>query len=96
MYFITVLENVNEWPNLGDQRTWGYYPTFEQAHSAVVNNVTDIQEGCYGYALIEHIDPGICSYAEQIQWYKWDEVNKLFVEIDQPKTMKHICNFAIG
>lgn len=96
MYFITVFEHVKEWPHTGDQRTWGYYHRFMEAQKAVENNLTDMREGCYDYALIERIEPGICAHSEQMQWYMWDSENGRYTEIDQPESMKRLCNFALG
>lgn len=96
MYFITVFENVAEWPNTGDQRAWGYYYKFADAKRAVENNLTNLHENCYNYALIERIDQGICGYAEQMQWYVWDYENQRYTEMDQPESMKRLCNLALG
>lgn len=100
MYFITVFDKVepNEmyYAEFGDQRTWGYYPKYEMAVNALHENRTDMHEGCYEYALIEKIGPGICANVEEKQWFKWDKEQRGYFEIEEPECVKCITNFAIG
>lgn len=100
MYFITVFEKIE--PNddyfalFGDQRTWGYYPEYETAATALHENWVDMYEHCYEYALIEKIDCGICSLANERQWFKWNKERRGYFEIEEPECVKHLVNFAIG
>lgn len=100
MYFITVFDKVE--PNdvyfaeLGDQRTWGYYPEYEMAVTALHENRADMHEYCYEYAVIEKIDYGICAIANERQWFKWDKEKHGYFEIEEPECVKHLINFAIG
>lgn len=100
MYFITVFEKIK--PNrtlfaeLGCRRTWGYYPEYEMAVDALHRNVTDMYEGCYEYAVIEKIDYGICAICEERQWFKWNNCRQGYFEMEEPKCVKHLINFAIG
>lgn len=100
MYFITVFTKMEEdklgWPNLGSQRTWGYYNMHEDAVRALHNNSTDMWEYCYDYALIEKIGPGICAYCEYRQWFKYDKEKDSYFEIEEPEWIKKFMNFAIG
>jgi len=100
MYFITVFEKIEPsemyLAEFGDQRTWGYYPEYEYAAEVLHENVTDMHEGCYEYALIENIDYGICAIADERQWFKWDAEKRGYFEIEEPECVKQICNFAIG
>ena len=100
MYFITVFDKVepNEmyYAEFGDQRTWGYYPEYKMAQSSLHENRTDMHEGCYEYALIEKIGPGICAHCEERQWFKWNKELRGYYEIDEPECVKHLVNFAIG
>ena len=100
MYFITVFDKIepNEmfYAEFGDQRTWGYYTEYEMAQSSLHENRTDMHEGCYEYALIEKIGPGICAHCEERQWFKWDKEKRGYCEIEEPECVKHLVNFAIG
>lgn len=100
MYFITVFEKVETsdvfFADFGCRRTWGYYPEYEMAAKALHENVTDMYEGCYKYAVIEKIDWGICAICEERQWFKWDKERNGYFEIDEPECVKQLCNFAIG
>lgn len=100
MHFVTVFEKVEPsevfFAEFGDQRTWGYYPEYEWAVEALHENVTDIHEGCYEYAVIEKIDYGICAICEKRQWFKWDKEKRVYFEIEEPECVKHLTNFAIG
>lgn len=100
MYFITVFDkcepNDMYFADLGDQRTWGYYPEYEWAVNALHENRMDMHEDCYEYAVIEKIDYGICALANERQWFKWDKEKRGYFEIDEPECVKHLVNFAIG
>ena len=100
MYFITVFDKVEPsekyGAEFGYQRTWGYYTEYETAANALHENITDMHEGCYGYALIEKFGPGIIAHCEERQWFKWDKEQRGYFEIEEPECVKHLVNFAIG
>lgn len=100
MYFITVFEKVEPndmfYAEFGYQRTWGYYPKYERAATALHENRIDMHEGCYEYALIEKIGCGISATVEKRQWFKWDKEKYGYFEIEEPECVKHLTNFAIG
>ena len=100
MYFVTVFDkcepNEQFFAEFGCQRTWGYYQEYEMAARALHENRTDLHEGCYEYALIEKIGPGIIALCEERQWFKWDKEKCGYFEIDEPECVKHLVNFAIG
>lgn len=104
MWFITTFERIKpntedeffNFPDFGHQRTWGYYSECEKAVQALHKNFTDMWECLYDYALIEEIDEGICAYAGNRQWFKWDNERKGYFEIEEPECVKNLCNFAIG
>ena len=100
MYFITVFDKVepNEmyYAEFRDRRTWCYYTEYQMAVNALHENRTDLHEGCYEYALIEKIGPGIIALCEERQWFKWDKEKRGYFEIEEPECVKHLVNFAIG
>ena len=84
--------------DFGASRTWGFYQSRDIALQAVRENWTDIHEGLYDYAVVEGYDEGI-SYGHdpaESQWFKWDECEQAYVEIEQPEEVKHYGSWAIG
>ena len=98
MFFITVFERPKNGGKLllGTQRCWGFYFDLAIAVNAVKNNLTDLWETIYDYAVIEEIDQGICFEAKQCQWYKFNTKTKKYENIKKPGWAKGLCNFAIG
>jgi hypothetical protein len=101
MWFITVFEKLGEvyengFPNLGSQRTWCYYKERETAVHALHENWTDMFEYFYEYAVIEYIEEGFISFADNRQWFKWDFEREGYFEIEEPECVKYFVNFALG
>ena len=100
MYFVTVFDKIEPsdvfYAEFGCQRTWGYYTEYEMAARALHENRTDLHEGCYEYALIEKIGPGIIALCEERQWFKWNKEKRGYFEIEEPECVKYLTNFAIG
>lgn len=48
-----------DWYEFGDTRTVGIFPSLEEARNVVENNVCDIFETIYDYALIEEVTFGL-------------------------------------
>ena len=100
MWFITTIQKIepyeNDFPDFGDQRTWGYYSERETAVHALHENWTDMWEYLYDYALIEEFEEGLCPYASNRQWFKWDDERKGYFEIEEPECVKNLVNFALG
>lgn len=63
----------------GDIWTCGVYETEEDATYIVENNVTDIHENCYGYALIEEYNFGTYPLMHKCKLYKWDKEKKAYL-----------------
>jgi hypothetical protein len=98
MYFITCFlldSNEKHWP-VKSSRCFGYYEDLETAETAVKGNWCDIHEYTYEYALIEKIEPGIHSIANERKCYKWNDNIECYLPCDEPKEIKGVCNFAIG
>lgn len=95
MYFITTMEEMNDWGGSG-LRCFGYFDTLEEAQKAVSENRHDMHETCYHYLLIEAISVGIHPNAEKVQWYTFDVANDKWVAIPEPEQSKHTCNYALG
>ena len=94
-YFITVFEGYDKnWPR--DCRCCGFYTEFKDALMTVRNNVTDLWETCYNYAVIEEYYEGIGWYTGHRWFFKYNRQKDEYESIDEPEELKHICNFALG
>ena len=102
MWFITAVEKMEPYPeskyftNTGKTRCWGFYFDKEDAVHVVRENVADIQEYFYDYAVIEEYEEGISNYTGNRQWFKWNEDRQGYFEISEPENMEYICCFALG
>ena len=92
MYFITTIDSKED-----DTRCVGYYSSFEKAEEIVLDNVFDICETCYDYAIIECVPEGLYEYDDKPVWYKWNDVDEKYEKIEQPpKQYINMVGFAIG
>lgn len=107
MWFVTVVEKMDDdecasryndygFVPTGEQRTWGFYFNREDAVDSLHRNVTDMHEFFYNYAVIEEYDEGISGYTGERQWFRWDHNKNGFFEIDEPSYVKNIHCFALG
>ena len=100
MWFITVMEKLEPdevgWPDFGCTRTPGYYECYEDCKHAIINNVCDIWEYCYDFAVMEHYHPGVYPYVDHREWFKFDREAWKYLPIPEPEFCKHIGNIAIG
>ena len=100
MFLITCLERIERNDRrfliCGTRRTFGYFPTLEEAESALNNNLCDMHEYLYDYALIEEIHYGIHPDVQQEFWFQWDFEKRGFFRIEKPKETVGKHNFALG
>ena len=95
MYFITCFSNF-ESEYLDNYRTFGYFSELAMCIQALNENLADMNERYYTYAVIEEISEGIHSHAKQIAWFCWDEEKEGFYETEKPEWANGWCNFALG
>lgn len=82
-------------PNFGSQNPCGWYISKTDAFKAVENNMCDIWETCYDYALIEEVVEGLypCS---RIRWFfKFDIDSKTYKQIEEPEWLSHFSGFTL-
>lgn len=100
MYFITCFEKYEMtnlgWPDIGSNRTFGYYPHKEWAVEDLHMNNTDLHECLYDYAVVEKIPMGLYPLAEERIFFKWDEEKQGFFEVDGAKFEDCFGNYAFG
>lgn len=78
-----------------ESRTIGYFLTLEAAKRAIKNNICDIHENYYNYAVIEGVEPGLYSSTESVSyWYKWTKNG--YRRIQKPNQVSQIVGFTIG
>ncbi len=83
------------WFDPGASRLWGIIDTYEHAVELLHNNVTDLHEFLYRYAVIETKTFGITTgESEFTQWFEWDPDRKGFFEIPAPEATKGTCGFT--
>lgn len=82
--------------DLGSTRCWGFYTNKQSALDALHNNVTDMWETIYDYAVLEEYYEGICGYGEYRQYFEYDRERNGYFEIKTPDFMKGFGFFSIG
>ena len=95
MYFITCFSNF-ESEYLDNYRTFGYFSELAMCIQALNENLADMNERYYTYAVIEEISEGIHSRAKQIAWFRWDEEKEGFYETEKPEWSNGWYGFALG
>ena len=84
------------WPDTGSRRCFGYFGDKDTAIQAVTENWCDINETCYDYAVIEHIEPGIHPIGDEQIWFQFDYDDRAYHWTEKPDAVKGTINFALG
>jgi phosphoribosylformylglycinamidine (FGAM) synthase PurS component len=80
---------------INEIRTLGYFLTLEEAKYVIKNNVNDIHENYYKYAIIEEVSPGLYTSTEsKTYWYMW--TLRGYRRIKKPEQLKQLVSFTIG
>ena len=95
MFFVTTLY-VDKNGELCTSRCVGYFETYEEAKDVVLNNILDIFERLYNYAVIEEVSPGLYELDLNPHWFKISDDYDSYHEIEKPKFAEHIVGFGIG
>ena len=101
-WFITVMEKIEPddryFAKTGCTRCLGFFCNKEDALGILHNNITNLWECCYDYAVLEPYYEGICVYGsmEERQFFKFDRERNGYFEIEEPDCVKHLCGFSIG
>lgn len=94
-YFITVFQSYdNRGPH--GMRCWGFYSNFSDAVATVRNNITDLWETVYDYAIIEEYYEGIGGYNFNRWFFKYNQKINEYEPIDEPEELKYYAGFALG
>jgi uncharacterized protein involved in copper resistance len=77
-------------------RTPGWTKNRFDAERIVLDNIGDIHEGRYQYAVIEELPEGLYPFSINEWWYYWNTKKDRYVLINKPEEMKMFKNFSIG
>ena len=94
----TKLEFEKGFSNFGSERLVGYFFDKDDAINHVKENVCDIWETCYNYAIVEGVKPGFYEPADkEDRWlFKFNHETGEYEQIEEPGEMAHLCGFTIG
>lgn len=99
MYFITCFQKIGNGKyglDIGASRVVGYCSNYLIADSILRNNVCDIHETIYHYAVIEEIEEGVYPTVKDRWFYKYDKEKDGYYPIEEPIEFKHYGNIALG
>lgn len=100
IYTVTVMTK-----DFRSQRTWGWFPTPDEAIEAVLTDEYDIFEYYYTYAVVEEFPAGISPYKEdqktwwfQVDWEKSERtLGRLEIHpCEKPSEKECVIHFAMG
>lgn len=77
-------------------RCWGWYEEYEDARHDIENNVCDMHECLYKYALIERVEERTHPFPKKITWFKWNRDTEKYEECEEPEPAKRIVGFCLG
>ena len=100
MYFITCFQKLaladDGFPDLGAERTMGYYSQYKTAEEDLNRNNCDMYEYLYNYAVIEHIPEGIYQTITSRTFFKFDKEKRGYFPRKEPDFFKNFANIAFG
>lgn len=89
------LDNNNWFPDFGSRNLCGWYFDFKDAYRAVTENMCNIWEHVYNYALIEEVEEGLYSDSTKRWFFQFDKNLKSYDLIEEPEFLKHFGGFTI-
>lgn len=93
MYFLTMISDIEQAYAV---RCFGFFEDLTTPQEILFGNLTDVREGCYDYAVIEDMDPGLYPFSHSVLWYKYDKYKDGYYAIPTPKEFENVYNFGIG
>lgn len=88
------IEPLTGLPTFGDTHCLGYFDNLEDAVysvSCILQN-----EFYYQYCIIEEFANGLNPFSKNRYLYKWSNRKRQYVQIDEPRLIHMVTNFAIG
>lgn len=100
IYAIMVFEkckrNDTNWIDMGCTRIVGFKHNLESAKQTVIDNVCDICESCYRYALIEEVVPCVYPCSDKRWYFTFNKETQKYEEIEEPEIFKKTCSLTMG
>lgn len=96
MFFIGVMHIDEKKPGLPSVRCVGYYKKKEDAIYAVENNVCDIFEMTYNYAVIEIIEEGLYEIDVDPLFFKYNFKKKKYEKCKKPEILNGYVGLCLG
>ncbi len=100
IFAVTVFEKCepnDKWfADIGCTRSPCFRYTFKDAEEVVKNNMCDIWETCYNYAVIHEIGPELYPHYHSKTYYKYNREINGYEPIEEPECLKHMDFCGIG
>lgn len=79
-------------------RCVGYYFDKKDALECIEQNLGDIHEDSYKYAVIEEVESGLYPHTPSFLWFQWIDDNDYghYVQCCVPESEIGVCNYGIG
>lgn len=75
----------------------GFTFSFDEAEEIVKENINDINENLYVFAVIEKTFPGLYTFdSREEHWYKFSALFDKYEPIEKPEKFKHVVCWGIG
>lgn len=90
VFIVTTLEKLEkeidhaEWLETGCISTVGFFHELAEAQRAVIDNMCDINETVYDYAIIEEMPVGFYPYSTNSWFYKYNYKKDEYEAIEKP------------
>ena len=88
VFFITTIDVADKGNKTFTWRTPGFRYSLEDAKAVVEENMCDIFEYCYKYAVIEELEPHLYPERKNVWWYKWDKEQEKYLPIITDATIE--------
>lgn len=100
IFVVTVFEmpesNDELYGDIGCTRSPCFTHTFKEAERVVINNMGDIRETCYDYAVIEKIGSELYPRYRMRKFYKYNTDLHGYEPIEEPECLKRVLFCGIG
>ena len=81
---------------MGCRSLVGFRHSLEDALESVRQNMCDIWETCYDYALVEEVEPCMYPASHKRWWFKFNMETKEYEPMEEPKFFEHSCGLAFS
>ena len=88
VFFITTIDVADKENKTFTWRTPDFRYSLEDAKAVVEENMCDIFEYCYKYAVIEELEPYLYPERKNVWWYKWDNEKEQYCPVETDSTIE--------